>query len=147
MCVNRPLFFLRTSFIAPHLVFDVDSAKTIAKKAKAPPKNRLPSGIWYRRSRSHFNYYLIPRDEHVAARAVSVSPARPPLRRRSVPFPRSPLTHIKIVNNKKMYTDFFRRTAGPLCACRSRRRPAAPRRTSGRQRYKEKGRRTPHSIF
>lgn len=53
-----------------------DFAKTHSakKKEKAQPKNCLPCSNSYRRSCSHFNYYLIPRDEHVATLAVSLLP-------------------------------------------------------------------------
>lgn len=83
----RPWFFFRRDFFCAHYVYYVsiglcffhlrtsylvfvDSAKSSAKKAKAQPKNRLPNSISYRRSCSHFNYYLIPGDEHVASFAV-----------------------------------------------------------------------------
>lgn len=69
--VNRRTVFhaelLRMTGITPFPRF----RKKLRKKAKARPKNRLPNSISYRRPCSHFNYYLILRDEHVATRPLS----------------------------------------------------------------------------
>ncbi|CAG4962483.1 unnamed protein product [Colias eurytheme] len=73
MCQSGKYIFSLIPSIVVRLDLD-DFAKSSAKKEKAQPKNRLPNSISYRRSCSHFNYYLIPRDEHVATRPVSLPP-------------------------------------------------------------------------
>lgn len=85
LCVNSLAVFSISHYLMQCLVFD-NSAKSSTKKAKAQPKNCLPNSISYRRSCSHFNYYLIPGEEHVATRTISL-----PQRRLHAPVTRCPL--------------------------------------------------------
>lgn len=74
MCqLGSGFFSIVDSSIASCFV-SIDSAKSLAKKEKAQPKNCLPHSMSYRRSCSHFNYYLIPGEEHVATRAIPLPP-------------------------------------------------------------------------